>query len=305
MPKKFSLTDKKKWLEDYENGKPEASIASESKCDIRTIRRGMEEARRGRDAQAARIDLLKQAVLKHQESLLHKLREMLSALTVPPHDWAVLSWHQGEGSILTEIDLDIEDTLEDQATEDSKDSLVHADMVQDMLRQHLRTDKLWKTLAQREKAYASHRLARIALQYKVLNLLKEKTGYQFEASGDATPPFLYSYTTGDLFYKMTLANAFGDSNNDAWQDEIVVDPSGGCVKYRNSILAEVPGKAGKCRKNLLHAFQEMESLPEATRVVNTYGELEESTFKARQAVEEIRLLDLVPGACKTCRRLGM
>jgi hypothetical protein len=305
MPKKFSLTDKKKWLEDYENGKPEASIASESKCDIRTIRRGIEEARRGRDAQAARIDLLKQAVLKHQESLLHKLGEMLSALTVPPHDWAVLSWHQGAESILTEIDLDTEDTLEDQATEDSKDSLVHTDMVQDMLRQHLRTDKLWKTLAQREKAYASHRLARVALQYKVLNLLKEKTGYQLEGSGDATPPFLYSYTTGDLFYKMTLANAFGDSDNDAWQDEIVVDPSGGCVKYRNSILAEVPGKAGKCRKNLLDAFQEMESLPEAIRVVNTYKELEDSTLKARQAIEEIRLLGLVPGVCKVCRRLGL
>ena len=77
MPKKFSITDKRKWLEDYENGKSEASIASDSRCDPRTIRRGIEEARRGRDAQAARIDLLKQAVLKHQKRLTNKLEELL------------------------------------------------------------------------------------------------------------------------------------------------------------------------------------------------------------------------------------
>jgi hypothetical protein len=48
MPKKFSVTDKNKWLEEYENGKPEASIASGSSCDLRTVRRGIEEARRQR-----------------------------------------------------------------------------------------------------------------------------------------------------------------------------------------------------------------------------------------------------------------
>lgn len=305
MPKKFSITDKNKWLEKYENGKSESSIANESKCDLRTIRRGIEEARRERDAQAARIDLLKQAVSKHHETLLQKLGEMLSALTMPPHDWAALSWHRGEESILSEINLDTEDTLEDQVSKDSKDSVAQVDMVEDMLRQHLRTDKLWKILTRREKAYASHRLARIALQYKVVNLLEEKTGHKLEASGDVTPPFLCSYTTGDLFHKMTLANAFGDCKNDAWQDEIVVDTSGGCVKYRNLILAEVPGKAGKCRRNLLDAFREMQLLPEVIRVVNTYKELDESTFKAEQAIEEIRLLGLVPGVCKVCRRLGM
>ena len=305
MPKKFSITDKNEWLEKYENGKSEASIANESKCDLRTVRRGIDEARREHDARAARIDLLKQAVLKHQESLLYKLGEILSALTVPPRDWEVLSWHETGESILSENDLDTEDLLEDEFSKDFKDFDVNVDMVEAMLRQHLRNDKLWKILARQEQIYASHRLARIALQRKVVNLLEEETGYKLEAGGDVPPPFLYSYTTGDLFYRMTLGLAFGDRKNDAWTDEIVVDTSVGYVKYRNLTLAEVPSSADECRENLLNAFRKMQMLSEVTRVVNTYRELEESTLRTKQTIEEIRLLGLVPGVCRVCRRLGM
>jgi len=305
MPRKFSITDKNKWLEQYESGKSEASIANASKCDLRTVRRGIEEARRGRDAQVARIDLLKQALLKHQDSLLRKLGEFLSTLTMPPHDWTVLSWGESGQSILRKSDLDLEDSVNDEVIDDLKKSDSQADMVEGMLRQHLRGDKLWKTLARRESAYSLHRLARIALQNKVVTLLEEETGYKLEAQGDVPPPFLYSYTAGDLFYRMTLVDAFGGSKNNVWQDDIVADTSANCVKYRKSILAETPGAANECRENLLKAFRKMEMLPEATRVVNTYEELEESTFKAKQAVEEIRLLGLIPGVCKTCSRLGM
>jgi hypothetical protein len=305
MPKKFSPSDKNKWLEKYESGKSESSIANESKCDIRTIRRGIEEARRERDARAARIDLIKQAIFKHQESLLGKLGEILLSLQIPSHDWAVLSWHENGESILSESNFDTEDALEGEVGKDSKNPDAQVDMVEDMLRQHLRNDKLWKILARRKQIYASHRSARIALQRKVANILEGETGYNMEARGDVPPPFLYSHTTGDLFYRMTLGGAFGDRKNDAWQDEIVVDTSANYVKYRNSILAEVPSAANECRENLLNAFRKMRTLPEVTRVVNTYEELDESTLRAKQAIEEIRLLGLVPGVCKICRRLGM
>ena len=128
MPKKFSITDKKKWLEDYENGKPEASIAGDSSCDLRTIRRGIEEARRGRDAQTARIDLLKRALLNHQEHLLNKLEELLSTLTMPAHDWAALSWVEDDQSILTESDLNMEDSVEDEVSHSLKKSDVRTDV---------------------------------------------------------------------------------------------------------------------------------------------------------------------------------
>lgn len=305
MPRKFSINDKDRWLEEYEAGRAQSSIANESNCDIRTVKRGIEEARRGRDAQAARVDILKQAVSKHQERLMDRLGGILSDLTVPPHDWAVLSWCGTRESILSENNLNREDSRRNEASEGLQGSDAHVDIVEAMLKQHLKNDKLWRALARREKAYASHRLARIALQRKVVNLLEEETGYRLEAGSNIPPPFIYSYTTGDLFYRRAIAQAFGDYENDAWQDEIIVDPGGCRIEYRNLTLAEVPGAASDCRENLLKAFRKIQVVTEATRVANTYEELEESTFKAKEVIQEIELLGLVPGVCKVCRRLGM
>jgi len=305
MPRKFTMVDKKEWLEKLENGKSEASIAKDRKCDLRTIRRGIEDARRARDAQSARIDLLKQAVLKHHDTLLQKLEGISLGLSMPPHDWTPIAWNQSGASILMQSDLDTQDSPDDEASEDLKDSDLHFDMVEGMLKQHLRNDKLWKLLAQRERAYASYQSARIALQRKVVKLLEEETGYSLEPHGAAPPPFLFSSTVGDLCYRTALGGAFGEYKNDAWQDEIVVDPSGGRVEYCGAVLAQVPGKAEECRGKLLEVFQEVQVLAEVTRAVNTYESLEASTLRARKAIEEIKQLGLVPGVCSVCRRLGM
>lgn len=305
MARRFSINDKNRWLEEYEAGRAQSSVANESNCDIRTVKRGIEEARRGRDAQAARVDILKHAVSKHQERLMDRLGGILSDLTVPPHDWAVLSWCGTRESILSENNLNTEDSRRNEASEGLQGSDAHVDVVGDMLRQHLRNDKLWRTLARQEKAYASHRLTRIALQRKVVDLLEQETGYRLEAGSSIPPPFIYSYTTGDLFYRRAIAQAFGDYENDAWQDEIIVDPGGCRIGYRNLTLAEVPGATSDCRENLLKAFRKIQIVPEVTRAVNTYQELEESTLRARHTIEEIQLLGLVPGVCKVCRRLGM
>jgi hypothetical protein len=305
MPKKFSPAEKRKWLEKHESGKPEASIADDSDCDVRTVRKGIEEAQRERDARTARTELLKQALLKHQDALLEGLTGILSTLIVPAKDWVVLSWHRNGESIFSEGEHEVENAPTQEVGKASKDSDTQADMAQDMLRQHLRNDKVWKIVGRREKVYASHRLERIAFQHKVVRLLEEETGYKLVGHGDVPPPFIYSYTAGELFFRMTVRRAFGDYENNEWQDEIVVDPSAGYVKYHGSLLAEVPGKEDECRKKLLDAFRKMQILPEVVRVVNTYRELEESTLRARQSIEEIRLLGLIPGQCNVCRRLGM
>jgi len=180
-----------------------------------------------------------------------------------------------------------------------------ADIVQAMLREHLRNDKLWKILAQGEKAYTSHQLGRIALQIRVVGLLREESGYKMVDRNEASPPFLYSYTTGDLFFKMTLRRAFGAHYTDGWEGDIVAATAAGYVKYQNQILAEVPGKEKECRQKLLDAFEKMQHLPEVVGVVGTSRELRKATLRARQVVEEVLLLGLVPGQCKICQRLGM
>lgn len=176
-------------------------------------------------------------------------------------------------------------------------------LIQDMLREHLRNDNLWKILSRREKVFSAHRSERIMLQRMVVSILKEETGYEIVDS-DVPEPFLYSYTAGDLFFRMTLRWAFGNKNTD-WQDKVIADKTSGTVKYLNSILAEARGAEAECRKKLLEAFDKMKILPEATRVVDSYKELEEETLRARRAVEEILVLGLIPGQCRVCRRLGI
>lgn len=305
MARKFSSVDKNRWLQEYEGGKPEASIAGDAGCDVRTVKKGVDEARRERDARVARIELLKDAMSRHHETLLGRLGETSDSLQLPPRDWTVLSWHENGESVFSERSIDIEDKLQVESRKDHRSSDIQGEKVDHMLRQHLKNDKLWKTLARRERAHASHRLARVALQHKVVDILERETGLSLESGSNVLPPYLCSYTIGDLFYRMTLRLAFGEYKNDAWQDEVVVDPGVCYVKYRNLILAEVPKRAAECREKLLRAFQKMRSLPEIKQVVTTYQELDESTFRAKQAIEEIRLSGLVPGQCKVCRRLGM
>jgi len=305
MPKKFSIIDKRKWLNKYERGKSEVSIASDSKCDARTVKKGIEEARREQDAHIARTELLKHALFTHQESLLDKLKEIISTLTVPPIDWVVLSWHRNGYSIFSEADITMARAQSHEVYKATERTGDQADVLQDLLKQHLRNDKLWKILAQREKAYASHRLERMALQRKVVGLLQEETGYKVVDRNDVLPPFLYSYTAGRLFFIMTLRQAFSDSRTDDWQGSIVADTVAGNVRHQNEILAEVPGEEKECRRKLLGAFEKMKRLPEVTAVADTFRQLEEATLRARQAVDEVLLLGLIPGQCKVCRRLGM
>jgi hypothetical protein len=305
MPRKFSSVERNRWLQEYEGGKPEASIASDAGCDARTVKKGIDEARRERDARVARIELLKDAMSKHHETLMNRLQEISDSLHLPPWDWTVLSWHENEGSVFSERSIEIEGTQRERVGKHPRSSDIRGDKVDHMLKQHLKNNKLWRTLARREGAHRSHRLARVALQRKVVDILERETGYSLESGTSVMPSYLCSYTTGDLFYRMTLHLAFGDYKNDAWQDDIVADAGGGCVKYFNSILAEVPERADECRESLLRSFHNMRSLPEIRQVVTTYQELEGSTFRAKQAIEEIRLSGLVPGQCKVCRHLGM
>jgi hypothetical protein len=228
MPRKFSSIDRNKWLNEYEGGKPEASIASGAECDVRTIKKGIEDARRERDVRVARIELLKDVMSKHNEAMLGKLGEISASLQVPPRDWTVLSWHDNGESVFSERSTDMgdgEDTegdIEDAekrprraSRKGQRGSDVRGDEAYVMLKQHLRNDKLWKHLALRERAYGAHRLAKMALQLKVVEILEKETGYEMESRSNVLPPYICSYTAGDLFYKMTLRIAFGDYKHDA------------------------------------------------------------------------------------------
>lgn len=178
--------------------------------------------------------------------------------------------------------------------------------VLDLLRQHLKTDKLWKWLAQWEKTLGSHLANREALQRKVVTVLEEKTGYKVIDDRDAAaPPFLFSHTTGHLLYKSAMDSAFGSGHSGKMEDNIVADTQKGAVTYHNSILAVAPGHEEDTRSNILDAYREFLASDELMNVIITFRTLKESVTRVRQAVEEILLLGFIPGQCNICRRLGL
>ena len=313
MPKKFSIADKKKWLAQFENGRSEVSIAKSSKCDARTIKKGIEEARREQEAQIARAELLKHALVKHQDNLLESLREILASITLPSRDWEPLSWyHQGD-SIFNRDVVSIESLHQPHAlSTESQGSDAKTRTAKPILEQHLKRDKMWKHLEQWQKACEAHRAKRTALQLKVAVMLQEKTGCRMidwdvdEKNRAIKSPFLYSYTTGPLLFKMLLQYAFGDHDVDKWQSRVVADTAAHCVKYGpGTILAEVPGKEVECKQQLLNVFNEVKSSPELNETISSFRNLESIMPKVRQIIEDILILELVPGHCNVCERLGM
>jgi len=90
LPRKFSGSDKNTWLELFDRGKSEKQIAKEdAQCDTRTIKKGIDQARRVRIAREAQVELVKDALRNHQNDLLRTMEGIKAELQVPPPDLAV------------------------------------------------------------------------------------------------------------------------------------------------------------------------------------------------------------------------
>jgi len=304
MPKKISLIEKRKWLDSYESGKSVESIATNAQRDVRTINRGIDEARREADVRTARAELLKEALRRHQASLLGMVDEILSTISVPPGDSPVLPWYT---SVFTATEATRLEAGRSEAAPENLALGIELRPAWGLLQEHLRRDPLWKMIADYQKARAAHLNAKIAFQRKTVALLQEKTGYKIvdNRTGDVNPPFVNIYAAGHLFFQVTIRRVLGMPESEDPEGSIVADTTTGDIRDGGSVLARDPGKEEECKRNLLAALKDLQESSEAVRVANTYKVLYEHTMKTRKAVEEISLLGLVPGQCRICRRLGM
>ncbi len=297
MPRQFLDSDKKQWLVLYESGKSEKWIAREhAKCDPRTVKKGIEEARRKQDARTARAEILKDALRRHQDSLLEELDRILPSLVLPAEDYVVVSWYPWRGDIQSQT----VDTLLSPGMSESR-----VGPVRRLLKQHLRNDRLWRLLAQQEKAYMEHAAATLTLQQKTVSIIEEKTGSKLVDRDDVPPPFVCSYTTGDLFFRTILRKTLGTSKSIDLETDIVAKTNSGDVVYHGLKLAKAPGDEKKTKRNLLDALATLEASSEVDQVADAYEALKEATMKARQVIEQIKLLGLIPGQCEICQRLGI
>ena len=305
MPKIISIQQKRDWLVEYENGKSIKNIAGDAKRDTRTINDALEDARRDRDAQLARSELMKDALYKHQDLLRDGLQNIIRKLELPTNDRAPLSWHEGEKSIF-KITWNLKELTGVHGISFKKGRpSASSVLTDDLLRQHFRNDKTWKLLVQWEKAHLEHINDRLTLQDKLVSSVEQKTGYHLVDREKDESSYVYSYTTGPILYEAALESALKTGSKYNLEADVKADPNSGEVHYRHSSLAKAPRDKEGCRENILTAYNELLQSSAMEHVVASYTGLLEISAKARQAIEEINLLGYIPGSCNVCRRLGM
>lgn len=301
MPKKFSILKKREWLQAYEEGTAEATIARGDKCDIRTVRKGIEEARLERDSRAARADLMKEALRRHNESLLDIIGKVMSVLVPPPASQRVPGGG-GSGSLpINGGKVKYELWPEPRVLSVTLD--VEAGPEWELLWEHIRRDRLRDRLTQWKGALASHLQARMVLRRRLESLLRQKTGYEF-AEKSSSGALLDTDGLGFLLEKLLDRISEPVTAGD-FETVIVADSHRGEVTYgRGLALAYAPGKEEECRGAIIAAVAELLRSDEWRSILETFRRIKESAAKARQAAEEIRLLGLLPGRCRICSRLG-
>jgi hypothetical protein len=83
MPKKLSMELKRMWLEKYDHGETEATIARAERRDLRTVTKGIEQARLERDLSAARTSFLVKSIEAHYGDLLKEAERLIAVIASP------------------------------------------------------------------------------------------------------------------------------------------------------------------------------------------------------------------------------
>jgi hypothetical protein len=292
------------WLEQYEKGDLEADIARRSKSDLRTVRQGIEQARRHKEAAAARTQILIESFRQHQKDLTDVVDSLIHGLTAPGTDVAVPLNDDGFPEKLyvggTKAVFQGGDTWKVVLNEE-------ASPLYELLREHLKRDPIWKHVENWKMALAAHLQARVALKRRAGKVLLEGTKYKLVADNEVGSKrgFVYANTV-DFFYQVMLERALGTKKRPDFEKRIRVTPAGYVEHgYGNPVLAYAPGRQEKTRKRILMAYKELTESPETENVGTTYYAVEKASTKAGAALQEVLLLRMVPGQCRVCRRLGM
>lgn len=309
MRKKISTELIKEWVEDYEQGKTESFIAKKdinNLYDARTVKKHIDQARLRRDARSANVEILKEAINKHQGQLLACINNIISAFEMPPGDLAFLENKYG---LFMPIQLSSAkakyDDKEKWAIILDAESTPHWEL----LREHLRGDRLWALINKWQAAMGSHIGSRLTFKNKVESLFNKKTGYKVRKGDTTISEKGYLYPGGcNFFYQMEIDKALGfPMEKYVPLKECIVDNTQGHLQAipGNITLAYSPGSEDNCKQAIIEACGEMQNSAERKTVWSTYQELKQSAVKAQKAAEEISLLGLVPGTCRICRRLGI
>lgn len=303
MPKKIPLTEMRDWLQRYESGESELSIGKDAHHDVRTVKRSIDMARREREATTARAELIKDALHRHHQQLLAVINRVLSALVLPPVD---LELNRRPDGALAPIPLP-EATVRYEPEKGLVLTLnVDESPQMELLREHLKGERLWKSLNEWKTALTQHIQARSALQTLARILLERNTDCEvITDTGKARPEAFIAPFAVRVFYQAALSQVLAFPDQIKLEERLTVSAPYVRLGDGGQVLARAPGSEERCGARMIEVLGELVRSPEAAEAASTCRALETLIPRAKQPFEEISLLGLVLGRCRVCQRLGM
>lgn len=304
MPKKVPMSEKREWLRDFDEGKPAAEIAKVRKRGLKVIKRGIEEARAERDGAAARAEIVKDALVKHQQQLMGIIERLLQAAEVPPPD---LELRREKSGALAPIPLPASRIIYTPTQGLIVDLSDENSTLWELLKEHLTRDRIWSAVRNWREAFIPHIRARLELKSGIKTLIEIETEFKViddKPANDKTA-FVYPHAV-NLFYIVHMRKALGISDGTNPQERMIASDEG-YVRHGGggSELAYCPGKQEQCRVALIRAFEKIPDLSERKRVIATESELRNVSNKLKRLLEDIRLMGLIPGRCRICSRISL
>lgn len=304
MPKQIPLSEKREWLKEYEEGNPEAKVAKERHRALKVIKRGIQEARANRDGSAARAEIVKEALIRHQKQLFEIVNRLLNLTNTIPANFKLRREKNGAiapiilsaGLIVYSPEKGLVTKLSDENTSEWG-----------LLKEHLKQRRIWSILEQWKTALIANTKALLDFERGIKTLVEIETGLQVisDKPGDEQKGFIYPFTA-ELFSEVSIRKAVGISD-ETNPDKRMVTTEDGYILHgqAGSRLAYCLGRQDECREALVRAFEKIQDLKERLIVVSTDAELKNVSAKLKGPLDDIRLMGLIPGQCRICSRISL
>jgi hypothetical protein len=305
MPRKYSKSKKEEWLAELAQGKTTKQIAKDHKIDERTLKRAASELYSRRAAQEAMAQLYQEALRGHMNRLNSALDMIINELQMPKPYVTELAWNTVASSRLSSRGSG--EVSEGGRKISKQDEDVFSDTA--LLAEHLRNSKAWRALGDWRRTQRKHRTSCGMLQIRSIELLKEMTGLRVREERDvATKPFLHGENTGDLLCRTVVKYLSEGHDIRLVTKDIITDDHRGLVLHNNTVLVEGikdTTKLSEYRDSIIKALDNLKRSPEVRQVINDFQRLQKILPNARNELQAIRMMGVLPGHCRVCRQFGL
>jgi hypothetical protein len=301
MSKKINILVKRKWLDMFEQGKTEVQIAREEKRDPRTITKGIEEVAKAGRLASAEAEMLRGALLRHQDQLINVLKGISTMLVPPPYN---LELREEKDGLLAPIPLS--GARLDHISEEQMTLKIHDEdkLEWGLLQEHLKKDKLWVALRKWRRDLIGHVQAVWQFKQEVKAQLEKETGMKFRQYKDDERPEYLLPETADLLFKVGINKILGIPDGTDLENNLF-DRDDGFVRHGPGGTKLAKCKNTKiCKKKIAIVITSLPSVIKALVVKRTHRELADIIKSAKGQADEILLLGMITGKCRVCRRLG-